>query len=240
MAIYSQIKILSRSRLLHIILHMVSYQNSYAKSEKLLEQFGQNTRTVILSILRPFLARLSYLPGDVNRTWLNRIFQSKYRNQSNQIKRLMCRTESNINRNLPENLDWFRFISMELPVWLVLIFFFDYVRFISIQKRIIESRSNVTMHMHNTPHFENHMNLNMNLLTFISGGIGVINRVIGCLANIISKVKSGVSTKISIDITWYLQSSKIFFSNSELLQIILHIVTKLQVHICAKSEKLSE
>ena len=90
-------------------------------------------------------------------------------------------------------------------------FFFDYVRFISIQKRIIESRSNVTMHMHNTPHFENHMNLNMNLLTFDSGGIGVINRVIGCMANIISKVKSRVSTKISIDITWYLQSSKIFF-----------------------------
>ena len=122
MAIYSQIKILSRSRLLHIILHMISYQNSYAKSEKLLKQSGQLTwKPVILSILRTFFsAFFSYLPGDVNRTWPDRIFQSKYRNQSNQIKRL-CRTESNINRNLSENLDWLRFISMELPVWLVLI-----------------------------------------------------------------------------------------------------------------------
>ena len=33
----AKLKILASSRLLHIILHMVRYQNSYAKSEKLLE-----------------------------------------------------------------------------------------------------------------------------------------------------------------------------------------------------------
>ena len=54
-------------------------------------------------------------PGGVNRTQSNRISQSKNRNQSNPIERLMfdCRTQSNINRTLPEIFDWFRLRSIE-------------------------------------------------------------------------------------------------------------------------------
>ena len=69
-------------------------------------------------------------PGDVNRTRPNGIFQSRDQNQSNQIERLMfdCQTKSNINRNLPENFDWFR-LNYVFD-WFRLNYVFDWFRWL--------------------------------------------------------------------------------------------------------------